>query len=68
MYKAVMEEELMVIIQKIELEASRPPGITWSPLQSQASVLLPSETGCIGVNQQSSKLVMNVNTAEVYGL
>jgi len=68
MYKTVMEEELMVIIQKIELEASRPPGITWSPLHSQASVLLPSATGCIGVNQQSSELVMSVNTAEIYDL
>jgi hypothetical protein len=68
MYKAVMEEELMVIIQKIELEASRPPGISCSPLHSQASVLLPLVTGCIGVNQQSSEPVMSVNTAETSGL
>jgi hypothetical protein len=68
MYKAVMEEELMVIIQKIELEASRPPGISCSPLHSQASVLLPLVTGCIGVNQKSSESVMSVNTAETSGL
>ena len=37
MLNAVMEEELELVIQKItELEANRPPGISWSPLNSQA--------------------------------
>jgi len=67
MYKTVMEEELMVIIQKIELEASKPPGISWSPFHSQALELLPLATGCIAVNQQSSELVMSDTIAETSG-
>jgi hypothetical protein len=67
MYKEMMEDELMVIIQKIELEASKPPGISWSPFQSQASELLPLASGCIAVNQQSSQTVMSSSIAETSG-
>ena len=67
MYKAMMEEELMVIIQNIKLEASKPSGISWSPFHSQASELLPLATGCIAVNQQSSELVMSDTIAETSG-
>ena len=57
----------MVIIQKIELEASKPPEISWSPFHSQALELLPLATGYIAVNQQSSELVMSDTIAETSG-
>ena len=61
MYKAVMEEELMVVVQKIELEAKRPHGIGWSPLLSQVTVSQLSVMDCIAVGQQSFDSVMAVS-------
>ena len=69
MLNAVMEEELELVIQKItELEANRPPGISWSPLNSQASVFQPLVADCITVNQQISEFVIQSNTAVTSGL
>ena len=69
MLNAVMEEELELVIQKItELEANRPPGISWSPLNSQASVFQPLVADCITVNQQISEFVIQSNTVVTSGL
>lgn len=68
MFSGKMEEKLQGIIQKMEMESNRPPGIGWGTSSIQVLGFQPLAVVYIDVNQQSSELVIQPNTVVTAGL